>query len=252
MSQRSLLVAPREGWRRFWIGQQAIHGPHPAGVGPTRVCQRAGAFSGRWARRAAAQRCARRALFQPEVTQEVEESVGDGGEPEPQLVGAQGVGAGPVGEQVQLLLLDAVLHVATGAVQLFVEVHAHPGISPKRGWQRGWVFGHVQRECPRRLLPLHVRLPHGARSQAAPSASPHRDPPARPHSHYRRSSQAGANARRTTPSIHGARSRASDIRIRVRTLGIISPVPCAHTPWGECRGHRLRLPGGSPRWNLHR
>ena len=46
----------------------------------------------------------------------VTQHVGHGGEPQPQLVGAHGRGAGAVGEEVELALLDAVLHLAAGAV----------------------------------------------------------------------------------------------------------------------------------------
>jgi hypothetical protein len=58
---------------------------------------------------------------QAEVAQEVEEHVGHGGKPQSQWVGAKRMGAGPVGEEAQLLLLDAVLHVASGAVEFLVE-----------------------------------------------------------------------------------------------------------------------------------
>ena len=50
-----------------------------------------------------------------------EQHIGHRGEPEPQLVGAHGGGRGAVGEQVALALLDAVLHLAAGAVDLLIE-----------------------------------------------------------------------------------------------------------------------------------
>lgn len=53
--------------------------------------------------------------------QTVYEYVGHAGEPEAQLIGPHGVGTGAVGEQVKLLFLDPVLHVAPGAVELLVE-----------------------------------------------------------------------------------------------------------------------------------
>ena len=45
-----------------------------------------------------------------------DENIGERGEPEPQLIGAQGGRRGPIGEQVALALLDPVLHLAAGAV----------------------------------------------------------------------------------------------------------------------------------------
>jgi transposase len=44
-----------------------------------------------------------------------------GEEGQAKLVGAHGCGAGPVGEEVELALLDAVLHVAAGAVEPLVK-----------------------------------------------------------------------------------------------------------------------------------
>src|SRR5262249_60719258 len=42
--------------------------------------------------------------------------------PQPQLIGAHCGGRGAVGEQIELALLDAVLHLATGAIDLLVEM----------------------------------------------------------------------------------------------------------------------------------
>ena len=50
-----------------------------------------------------------------------EQDIGHGGEPEAELVGAHGGCGGAVGEEVELAFLDAVLHLASGAVELFVE-----------------------------------------------------------------------------------------------------------------------------------
>lgn len=61
-----------------------------------------------------------------------QEHVGERGKPQPQLVGAQGSRAGAVGEQVELLFLDAVLHIPAGAVDLFIQ-----------GLGRGVVLGQV-------------------------------------------------------------------------------------------------------------
>jgi hypothetical protein len=51
-----------------------------------------------------------------------DQDIGHRGEPKPQLVGAHLVGRGAVGIKVELALLDAVLHLATSAVALLVEV----------------------------------------------------------------------------------------------------------------------------------
>ena len=48
----------------------------------------------------------------------LQENVGEGGKPQPQLIGAHGRRRGAVGKQVGLAFLDPVLHVATGAVDL--------------------------------------------------------------------------------------------------------------------------------------
>ena len=50
-----------------------------------------------------------------------EQDTGQGGEPKAELVGAHGGCGGAVGEEVELALLDTVLHLASGAVELFVE-----------------------------------------------------------------------------------------------------------------------------------
>jgi hypothetical protein len=47
--------------------------------------------------------------MQPEPAQGTFQDVGKGTEVQPQLVGIEGLGAGAVGKQVELLLLDAVL-----------------------------------------------------------------------------------------------------------------------------------------------
>ena len=46
------------------------------------------------------------------------------------------MGAGAIGEQTQLLLLDAVLHLATGTVDLVVELQ---GIAVEIGDDTAWV-----------------------------------------------------------------------------------------------------------------
>ena len=49
-----------------------------------------------------------------------EQDVGNARKPKSQLVGKEHRGAGPIGEQTQLLFFDPVLHVTTGTVQIFV------------------------------------------------------------------------------------------------------------------------------------
>src|ERR1700731_5282528 len=54
--------------------------------------------------------------------QSADQYIGHRSEPQSQLVGAHRLGRGAVGEQVELAFLDAVLHVAAGAVDLLVEM----------------------------------------------------------------------------------------------------------------------------------
>ena len=68
-----------------------------------------------------------------------DEQIGDRREPEPELVCPElvcpeRVARGSVREEIQLLLLDPVLHVAAGAVQVLVQLARGPG--------RGVQFGH--------------------------------------------------------------------------------------------------------------
>jgi len=54
--------------------------------------------------------------------QAVDEDIGHRGEPQAQLVGAEGGGRGTIGKQIELTFLDAVFHLATRAVDLLVEM----------------------------------------------------------------------------------------------------------------------------------
>ena len=56
-----------------------------------------------------------------DAAQGAEQDVGHRGEPQPQLIGAHRRRRGAVGEQVDLAFLDAVLHLAAGAIDLLVE-----------------------------------------------------------------------------------------------------------------------------------
>lgn len=51
---------------------------------------------------------------------------------QPQLIGPHRFTAGAVGEQEQLLFLDAVLHVTAGAVHILVQALAHSRCSPQK------------------------------------------------------------------------------------------------------------------------
>ena len=51
----------------------------------------------------------------------VDQHIGESGEPEPELVGAQAGGGGAIGKEVELLLLDPVLHLAACAVDLLIK-----------------------------------------------------------------------------------------------------------------------------------
>ena len=55
------------------------------------------------------------------LRERVQQDVGQGRPVEAQLVGPQGGTAGAVGKQGQLLLLDAVLHIAAGAIQVLIQ-----------------------------------------------------------------------------------------------------------------------------------
>ena len=55
------------------------------------------------------------------ATQRAEQYIGHRGKPQAQLVGAHRRRRGAVGEQIELTLLDAVFHIAAGAVDLLVE-----------------------------------------------------------------------------------------------------------------------------------
>ena len=68
-----------------------------------------------------------------DAAQRAEQHIGHGGEPQPQLVGAHGGGRGAVGEQIELALLDAVLHLAAGAVDVLVEAAGVDLGGPQRG-----------------------------------------------------------------------------------------------------------------------
>ena len=62
--------------------------------------------------------------LQGNPAQVVDQHISHRGEPQAELVGRHGAGRGAVGEQVDLTLLDAVLHLAAGTVDILVEMAA--------------------------------------------------------------------------------------------------------------------------------
>jgi hypothetical protein len=61
-------------------------------------------------------------MGKPDPPQCAEQDIGEGGEPQAHLVGAHGCRGGAVGEQIELAFLYPVLHLATRAVDRFVEM----------------------------------------------------------------------------------------------------------------------------------
>ena len=58
---------------------------------------------------------------QTDAAQSLQQYVGEGSEQQTELIGPPQVATGAIGEQTQLAFLDPVLHLATGAVHLFVQ-----------------------------------------------------------------------------------------------------------------------------------
>ena len=61
-----------------------------------------------------------RRVLQSVLPQRLEEDIGRARQPQPELIGSHGLATGAIGEQAELLLLDAVLHLAPGAVQILI------------------------------------------------------------------------------------------------------------------------------------
>src|SRR5580693_6397416 len=70
---------------------------------------------------------------QADAAQGADQDIGHRGKPQPQLVGAHRVGRGAVGIEVELTFLDAVFHLAAGAVELFVKVAGLVLLAGQRG-----------------------------------------------------------------------------------------------------------------------
>ena len=77
----------------------------------------------------------------------IHQHIGQGGEVHSQLIGLHRRRGGPVGKQVQLLLLDPVLHIPASAVQLLVQfLGSHLPAGQIRGEEARVVpFGQVLR-----------------------------------------------------------------------------------------------------------
>ena len=61
-------------------------------------------------------------MAEADAAQGADQNIGHRGEPQAQLVGAHRVGRGAIGIEIELAFLDAVFHLAAGAVELLVEV----------------------------------------------------------------------------------------------------------------------------------
>ena len=94
--------------------------------------------------------------LEADATQGAEQHIGHRGEPQAELVGPHGGGRGAVGEEVELAFLDAVLHLAAGAVEVLVEVRAigrrrSSEVTTKRGLASPWVHSALATTRRRRL-----------------------------------------------------------------------------------------------------
>ena len=61
------------------------------------------------------------ALAQSDAPEGFDEDIGEGGEPEAELVCTHRPGRGPIGEEIELLFFDSILHIAACAVEPLVE-----------------------------------------------------------------------------------------------------------------------------------
>src|SRR3954447_14987855 len=81
----------------------------------------------------AAGRTAELGVDEADAAQGADQHIGHRGEPQPQLVGAHRLGRGAAGIEVKLAFLDAVLHLAAGAIELLVEVASLVLLAAQRG-----------------------------------------------------------------------------------------------------------------------
>src|SRR5713226_1030843 len=78
-------------------------------------------------------------VSQSNPAQRTEQHIGHGCEPQAELVGAHGSRRGPIGEQIELTFLDAVLHLAASAIDLLIEVLAADLGGAQRGDDKPWI-----------------------------------------------------------------------------------------------------------------
>ena len=62
--------------------------------------------------------------LQGDAAQAIKQHISHRGEPQPQLIGLHGGRGGAVGEHIHLTFFDAVLHLAAGAIDRFIEMPA--------------------------------------------------------------------------------------------------------------------------------
>ena len=63
-------------------------------------------------------------MLKGDAAQRADQHIGHRGEPQSQLIGAHRLGRGAVCVEVELAFLDAVLHLAAGAIELLIEMPA--------------------------------------------------------------------------------------------------------------------------------
>src|SRR6266508_2990047 len=116
-------------------------------------------------------------VVQADPAQGAEQHISHGMEPQAQLVGAHRGGRGAIRIEIELALLDAVLHVAAGAVDLLVKVLWLALVAPERGDYKARIglslralgLGHD----PTLAAPARARRPHEALEAALrPAGAP--------------------------------------------------------------------------------
>src|SRR5580700_3654562 len=78
-------------------------------------------------------------MAEADAAQGADQDIGHRGEPQPQLIGAHRVGRGAVGIEIELAFLDAVFHLAAGAIEFLVEVAGLVRLTRQRSDDKAWV-----------------------------------------------------------------------------------------------------------------
>src|SRR5262249_49721673 len=126
----------------------------------------------------AAARLGKRCVVEPDAAYRAQQNVSHGGEPQPQLICSHRGSGGAIRVKIELALLDAVFHIAAGAIHLFVQVLRLALGSLQRGDDEAWI-GLAGRELglahdPALTAPTVERDPpkvfEAARSLAGPTA----------------------------------------------------------------------------------